>query len=209
VLFCSPTSSINPILISFYIQELKRKFQEELVADKKRLKDEEEDQKRKERVNKRLLLLNNQMDDRLSKEACMMREKSIMNFMRAMSKEFIRRRKAAELVVGNKIDRSSSSSPSRRASSAFLVPFNKMLPPLSRTHDVEVVRLWDFLHSFSNIFSMTTSSISPSTLDDLQDAITCLKTHECDKQRRLDAVKLFTGIAIDLCRVISPGCVIS
>lgn len=183
---------------------LKRKLQES-AADKKRLKSEEEDQKKRERINKRLLLLNNQMDDRLSKEACMMREKSIMNLVRAMSKEFVRRRKAAELIVGNKLDRSSSYLTSMKSSSTVLVPFNQMLPPLSRSHNFEVVKLWDFLHSFSNIFSLSTSPVSPDTLDVLQDALNCLNSDEYDKQKRSDAVKLLTNIAIDLCKVISPG----
>ena len=184
---------------------LKRKLQEVAAADKKRIKSEEEDQKRRERMNKRLLLLNTQMDDRLSKEACMMREKSIMNLVRAMNKEFARRRKAAELIVGNKVDQLSSSSIPTNSTSSFLVPFNEMLPPLSRSHNFEVVKLWDFLHSFSNIFSLSTTPVSPSTLDDIQDAINCLNNNECDKQKRSNATQLFTGIAIDLCKVISPG----
>jgi hypothetical protein len=145
------------------------------------------------------------MDDRLSKEACMMREKSIMNLVRAMNKEFVRRRKAAELIVGNKVDQLSSSSIPTNSTSSFLVPFNEMLPPLSRSHNFEVVKLWDFLHSFSNIFSLSTTPVSPSTLDDIQDAINCLNNNECDKQKRSHATQLFTGIAIDLCKVISPG----
>jgi hypothetical protein len=184
---------------------LKRKIQEVAAADKKRLKSEEEEQKRRERINKRLLLLNTQMEERLSKEASMMREKSITNLVRAMSKEFVRRRKAAELIVGNNLDRLSSSSTSMNSSSNVLVPFNQMLPPISRVHNFEVVKLWDFLHSFSNIFSLSTTQVSPSTLDDLQDAFNCLHTNGCDKQMRANAVQMFTGIAIDLCKVISPG----
>jgi hypothetical protein len=187
------------------LQVLKRTLQEVAVADKKRLRSDEEDQKRRERINKRMLLLNNQMDDRLSKEACMMREKCIMNLVRALNKEFVRRRKAAELIVGSKLDRSSSSSTSKNSSSDVLVPFNQMLPPLARSHNFEVVKLWDFLHSFSNIFSLSTTPVSPATLDALQDALDCLNTNGCDKQERSNAVQLLTGIAIDLCKVISPG----
>ena len=169
------------------------------MADKKRLKQEEDDQKKRDRVNKRLAQLSSQMDDRLFKEACMMRERSIMNFVRGVAKEFGRRRKATELIVGNTIDRSTTT---------VLVPFGEMLPPISRTYDVEVVRIWDFLHSFSDIFSKLTapSSTSIPSLDALQDAIVCLKTNGCDKEKNSKATELFKGIAIGLCKVISPGC---
>ncbi len=178
------------------------------MADKKRLKQEEDDQKKRDRVNKRLAQLNSQMDDRLLKEACMMRERSIMNFVRGMAKEFGRRRKATELIVANTIDRSTTPSFSMDTASTVLVPFGEMLPPISRTYDVEVVRIWDFLHSFSDIFSKFTapSSTSIPSLDALQDAIVCLKSNGCDKEKNSKAMELFKGIAIGLCKVISPGC---
>ncbi len=180
------------------------------MADKKRLKQEEDDQKKRERVNKRLAQLSSQMDDRLFKEACMMREKCIMNLVRGMVKEFSRRRKAAELIVGNTIDRSTTISPFMDTASTVLAPFDKMLPPLYQTYDAEVVRIWDFLHSFSDVFSKSTepSSFSIPSLDALQDAVVCLKTNRCDKQKSSNAVDLFKGIAIGLCKVISPGCVV-
>jgi hypothetical protein len=180
---------------------------EAAVADKKRLKQEEDDQKKRERVNKRLAQLNSQMDDRLFKEACMMREKYIMNLVRGMAKEFTRRRKATELIVGNNIDRSTTSFSFMENASTVLVPFDRMLPPLSQTFDAEVVRIWDFLHSFSDVFSKSTepSSLSIPSLDALQDAVVCLKTNSFDEQKSLKAVDLFQGIAIGLCKVISPG----
>jgi hypothetical protein len=192
----------------YCLQELKRKLLEAAVADKKRLKQEEDDQKKRDRVNKRLAQLSSQMDDRLFKEACMMRERSIMNFVRGMAKEFCRRRKAAELIVGNTIDRSTTPSFSMDTASTVLVPFGETLPPISRTYDVEVVRIWDFLHSFSDIVSKSTapSSTSIPSLDDLQDATVCLKTNGCDEEKKSKAVELFKGIAIGLCKVISPGC---
>lgn len=199
-----------------------------MAADKKRQKEEEEEKKKRERVEKRLTQLNSQMDDRLFKEACMMREKNIMNFVRGMNKEFTRRRKAAELTVGNKIDRSSTSPSSVDFSSTVLVPFRETLPPLSRPYDAEVVRIWDFLHSFSDVFSLsgkpdtpdidTPDTDAPDTdtpdtpdtpkslpsLNALQDAINCLKTNAPEPQKHSDAITLFKGIAMDMCKVISP-----
>ena len=185
---------------------LKRKLKQEEAAGKRRLKEEEEDQKKKKRVEKRLSQLNLQMDDRMFKESCMMREKNIMNFVRGLNKEFARRRKAAELAVGNKIERSLASSPPFRSSS-ILAPFGEMLPPLSRTYDGEVVRIWDFLHSFSSVFPVSSMPTSLLSLNSLQDAIDCLKTNARDQQKRSSAVELFEGIAIGLCKVISPRCV--
>ena len=201
-ILCPETNSICT-----FFQELKRKLVEAAVADKKRLKQEEDDQKKRERVNKRLAQLSSQMDDRLFKEACMMREKYIMNLVRGMAKEFSRRRKATELIVGNTIDRSTTSLSFMDTASTVLAPFDKMLPPLSQTFDAEVVRIWDFLHSFSDVFAKSTeaSSISIPSLDALQDAVVSLKTNRYDKQKSLNAVNLFKEIAIGLCKVISPG----
>lgn len=201
-LFCSSFTERTNCGCTYCLQELKRKLLEAAVLEKRRLKVEEDDQKKRERVNKRLAQLSSQMDDRLFKEACMMRERNIMNLVRGMAKEFVRRRKATELIVGNTIDRSTTPSLLDTASTV-LAPFGEMLPPLSRTYDVEVVRIWDFLHSFSDVFS----KISIPSLDALQDAIVCLrtKTNRFDEQESLKAMELFKEIAIGLCKVISPG----
>ena len=184
---------------------MKRKLFEATLADKKRIRQEEDDQKKRERVNKRLAQLNSQMDDRLFKEACLARERNVMNLARGVAKEFGRRRKAVELIVGNTIERSVTSFSSMDSLYSVLVPFGEMLPPVFRTYDVEVVRIWDFLHSFSCVFSKSTDPSSIPSLDALQNAIVCLKTYGCDKEKTLTAVDLFKGIAIDLCKVISPG----
>ena len=190
-------------------QALKRKLQEEAVAERKRQKEEEEEKKKRDRIEKRLGLLNSQMDDRLFKEACTMREKNIMNFVRGLNKEFTRRRKAVETSVGSKI-LSSTQSLSNDTSSTVLAPFQEALPPLSRPYDAEVVRIWDFLHSFSDVLPKRTVSdteaLPPAlpSLDSLQNAIDCLKDEGVEENQRLDAMKLFKGIAMDLCKVISP-----
>jgi len=132
---------------------IKRKLNEQLATDRRREKEEEDTKKKQERVERRMGLLNNQMDDRLFKEACSMRERNVMNFVRGLTKEFQRRRKAAEQVVGNKIDRTMQAPRSDNSTSTILVPFDAKLPPISRTYEPEVIRVWDFLHSFSEVIS--------------------------------------------------------
>ena len=131
-----------------------------------------------------------------------MREKNIMNFVRGLNKEFARRRKAAEQTVGNKIDQTTSTPSSVNSTSTVLIPFGAKLPPLSRSYEPEVIRVWDFLHSFSDVFS-DGRTLLPS-LDSIQGAFDCLKANECDQSKRSNATQLFQGIAIDLCKVISP-----
>lgn len=181
---------------------LKRKLKEEELESRKRQREEEEEKKKKDRIEKRLNLLSTQMDDRLFKESCMMREKNIMNFVRGLNKEFTRRRKAAELAVGSKIENSSTASPCMDTSSSILTPFDQTLPPLSRSYDVDIVRIWDFLHSFPDAFSKPADTpVSLPSLDSLQDAMNSIKTDASDQPQAID---LFKGIAVDLCKVISP-----
>ena len=186
-------------------KEQKRKRKEEELAENRRLREEKEEKKKKDRVEKRLTILNSQMDDRLFKESCTVRERNVMNFVRGLNKEFTRRKKAAELAATSQIDRSSASSPSVDAS-RILAPFHQTLPPLSRAYSAEVVRIWDFLHSFSQVFAADAESL-PS-LDALQDAFDCLKTSSSDPKARSAAAELLEGIAIELCNVISPRYVI-
>ena len=185
-------------------KDLKRKIKQEEFETRKRAKEEEEEQRKKERIEKRLTQLSLQMDDRLFKESCIIRERSIMNFVRGMNKEFNRRRRAAEVVVAHQVERSSSS-PSSVNSLTSLVPFRETLPPLSRIYDEEVVRIWDFINSFHDAFSKNASTSSPPSINSLQDAIDCLKDVSRDQEKRTNAVDLVKNIAISLCKVISPS----
>eukprot|EP00985_Skeletonema_marinoi_P019689 scaffold11395_cov182-Skeletonema_marinoi.AAC.4 len=184
-------------------REVKKRLRDEETASRKRQKDEEEDKKKQNRVEKRLAQLNIQMDDKLFKEALLARERNLQNFVRGMNKEYNRRRKAAELVVGNKLEHSKFSTSD---SASSLVTFRTMLPPLSRPYDEEVVRVWDFVHSFSGALKESTTLPSMPSLDTLQDAVNSLKIKSADgKKNRTEAVQLMKGIAITLCRVISPS----
>lgn len=94
---------------------------------------------------------------------------------------------------------------SENKSSAFPA-YSKMLPPLSnRLYDESVVRIWDFLHCFSDAFVTDSSDNSLPTLDSLQDAIDELKKGRVDSKEHSSAVALVEGIAILLCKAISPG----
>ena len=184
-------------------KEAKKRLRDEETAIRKRQKDEEEELKRQARIEKRLAQLNIQMDDKLFKEALVARERHLQNFVRGMNKEYNRRRKAAEVVVGNKLEHSKFSASS---SASSVVAFREMLPQFSRQYDEEVVRIWDFIHSFSGAFKDSTElSIMPS-LDTLQDAVDSLKSKVTGRENsRTDAVQLMKSIAITLCTAISPN----
>eukprot|EP00804_Cyclotella_cryptica_P004728 CCRYP_016229-RA/>CCRYP_016229-RA protein AED:0.01 eAED:0.01 QI:584/1/1/1/0.8/0.83/6/4255/1383 len=183
---------------------MKRKAKEEEVANRKRQKEEEEELKRRERVEKRLTQLTLQMDERLVKESYFLRERGVMAYVKALNKEFFRRRKIADAVVAHKMDQLLPSS-SETPSTAFPI-YSKMLPPLSdRLYDEAVVRLWDFLNCFRDAFVVDNSSASLPTLDALQDAIDGLKKGNADDKEHAAAIELIEGIAISLCRAISPG----
>lgn len=119
------------------------------------------------------------------------------------NKEFVRRRKVADVVIAHKIDQMQPSS-SDNPSTAFPT-YTKMLPPLSsRIYDESVIRIWDFLHCFSDAFVTDSSSPLP-TLDSLQDVIEDLKKGKTDSQKYAAAVATAERIAIMLCKAISPG----
>lgn len=109
----------------------------------------------------------------------------------------------ADAVIAHKMDQmhpSSSDSPS----TAFPT-YTKMLPPLSnRIYDESVVRIWDFLHCFSDAFDADSQNPLP-TLDSLQDAIHDLTKGKTDSQKYSAAVAIVERIAMMLCKAISPG----
>ena len=127
-----------------------------------------------------------------------------MTYVKALNKEFFRRRKIADAVVAHKMDQVLPSS-SDTKSTAFPI-YHEMLPPLSdRLYDEAVVRIWDFLHCFHDAFVGNSSNVSLPTLDSLQDAIDILKKGDLDDKKYAAAIELIEGIAISLCRAISPG----
>jgi hypothetical protein len=89
--------------------------------------------------------------------------------------------------------------------STAIPTYTEKLPSLSnRLYDESVVRIWDFLHCFSDAF-VTENSDNLPTIDALQDALDVLKKGNVDSKSYHAAVGLMEGIAITLCKAISPG----
>ncbi|KAL7511584.1 hypothetical protein ACHAXN_008574 [Cyclotella atomus] len=179
------------------------KVKDEEVSSKKRQGEGEEELKKREKVEKRLAQLSLQMDERLGRESYFSIERAITLYVKALNKEFARRRKVADAVIAHKMDQLLLSS-SENKTTAF-PSFTEKLPPLStRLYDEEVVRIWDFLHCFSAAF-VTENSNNLPTIDSLQDAVDELKKGRSDSKEHQSAVALMEGIAITLCKAISPG----
>ena len=193
-------------------REQKKKARQDAIDEKKRAKLDADEEKRRERIDKRMAILGNQMNDRLMKEAASVREKSMMNFVRGLNKEFVRRRKAAELVVGNAVDKTSGAFVDPDESGAALGTFAEMIPPLGKRYDLEVVRIWDFLHSFADAFVGAASDEEEGdtgdgrlpSLDTIQETIDCLKNESATRKERDEAVNVMNRIGVLLCQVISP-----
>ena len=111
----------------------------------------------------------------------------------------------ADAVISHKMDQLLPSI-SDDKSTAFPT-YGKMLPPLSSlVYDESVVRIWDFLHCFSDAFVTDSSDASIPSLDSIQNAIDDLrKGSSIDSKKYSAAVALVEGIAIILCKAISPG----
>lgn len=123
------------------------------------------------------------------------------------NKEFVRRRKVADAVISNQTDQRLQSSSMVSTSTATSNPtYNKKLPTLAdRIYDEAVVRIWDFLHCFSDAFVTEGSSNTLPTLDSLQDAIENLNKGKHNNKMFHDAVALVETVAIMICKAISPG----
>jgi hypothetical protein len=181
----------------------KKREREEERDSRKRQKLEEEDQKKKARVEERMSKLKIQVEERLFKEAAFQREKTISALARGMSKEYIRRRKAAELVAGQAISKATSKT--RRADvSSEIGP----LPPLSKVYDEDAVRVWNFISTFGSFFLERGYVSEVPTLDSLQSAIDCLRGTGASPGSRMamgDAVASLTELAVALCKPLAAS----
>ena len=178
-------------------KELKRKQRDEERDARKRQKLEEEEEKKKQRAEERLSRLTVQVDERLFKEASFQREKVVSIFAKNLSKEFGRRRKAAELVASQAVFESK-----RRHS-----PVGEMeeLPPLSRVYEEDVVRIWDFVNTFGSFFVERGFVDKLPTLDSLQAAINALRGTETATMTKAKAISSMTGLAVSLCKPLASG----
>eukprot|EP00957_Ditylum_brightwellii_P133423 10172655-Ditylum_brightwellii.AAC.1 len=202
---------------------MKRKEREEERESRKRQKMEDAEQRKKAREEERLSRLSTQVDERLFKEACFQREKVVLLAAKAMGKEFARRRKAAEVVSSHMVESSTDSDTNRfqiaQSESSNNLQFG--LPSLSHRYDEEVLRVWDFVHSFQVMFDKMNELSPLPTLDSIQNAVNSLRggpKYPEDKTfkdktvgiennggSKIEAIELLTNVAIALCRPLVPG----
>jgi len=177
-------------------RELKRKKREDERDARKRQKLEEDEEKKKLRIEERLVRLTVQVEDRLYKEATFQREKVVALMAKNMTKEFNRRRKAAELVSGHMI----SDSTSQHVAASTM----RDLPPLFRQFDEDIVRIWDFITTFGSMFTTRGYVATLPTLDDLQTAVDTLRGEET-KMNKVQAISFVTNLAVSLCKPLAAG----
>ena len=178
----------------------KRLRKEEVRDSRKRQKLEEEDEKKKQRAEERLSRLRVQVEERLLKEAAAQREKVLTSFAKSMTKEFIRRRKAAEIVaVQNVVG-------SKRSSEAVASLTVQPLPPSPSSFEEDAVRVWNFISTFRDFFLKRGYLNEIPSLESLQKAIDCVRGHaKSSNDSRDDAVASLTDLAIALCQPLAAS----
>ena len=181
-------------------REMKRKQLDDLRDERKRQKTEEEDEKKKARIEERITKLSVQVEERLFKEACFQREKAIVALAKTFSREYVRRRKAAELVAGQSII---DAKRQRGKSLTELLP----LPKLSRVYDEDVLRVWDFMSSFGSFFEKKGYVKAIPSMNSLQSAINCLRDGNKDGggMSKDQAIKSLTELAMALCKPLAAS----
>ena len=179
-------------------RELKRKRREDERDARKRQKMEEEEEKKKARVGDRLSRLNIQVQDRLNKEASFQREKVVLMMAKNLSKEFARRRKAAELVAGQIV---SEAKPRHSVSTSVAA---EDLPPLSKAYDEDILRIWDFMTTFGSFFVDRKYVEELPTLDNLQASIDTLRGLKTT-MNKVEATSFVTDLAVALCKPLAAG----
>lgn len=196
-----------------HVKQKKRKAREEVLEQRKQQKLEEEQEKKKARQEERLARLALQVEDRLFKEACFQREKVVAAAQRAVAKEYVRRRNAAEKLASYKVEQRQGEE-GREDNLCRLHEFSHSLPPLSKTYHRDVLRVWDFTQTFQSAFG---ADVQLPSLDEIQNAVNSLLQQEDDEvtvsetnlellsEKRRDGVKLLTKIAVTLCKPLANG----
>lgn len=178
-------------------KERKRKKREDERDARKRQKLEEEDEKKKARAEERLVRLRVQVEERMFKEASFQREKVILAMAKSFGKEMTQRRKAAELVFAQKIS-------DRRSLKVRMDSDDGVLPPLSKSFDEDVLRIWDFISTFGSFFLERGYVDELPTLDALQSSFDVLHSSKTG-QNRTEAISFVTNLAVALCKPLSTG----
>lgn len=185
-------------------QEMERKKKrlrkEEVRDSRKRQKLEEEEEKKRQRVEERLSRLKVQVEERLLKEAAAQRDKVLTSFAKSLGKEFLRRRKAAEIVaVQNVVG-------TKRSSGSQALPSSQILPPSSSCFEEDAVRVWNFISTFKDFFVQRGYLNEIPSLESLQKAIDCLRGHTYSSiDSKNDAIASLTDLAIAMCQPLAAS----
>jgi len=189
----------------------KCKKREDLRDERKRQKMVDEESKKRVRIEERLNRLSIQVDKRLHKEAYFQREKAIFLLAKTLSKDFLRRGKAAELVSSQIVlDMRSTTTASygsnkqneqEKCSSSLTT----LSPKLSQIFEEDVLRVRDFISTFGSFFIERGYIKSIPSLDALQKAINSLRWENGKVVSRMEAVSLLTNLAVALCKPLAAS----
>ena len=193
-------------------KELKRKKREDEHAARKKRKLEQEEKVKQAREDERMSRLNLQVENRLLKEANSQRKRVVEAMAKAVAKEYTRRRRAAEIVASDFVENCKEFHTLGDAS--MLDTFQSSLPPLARRHDVDIIKVWDFVSSFESTLLAFDDSSSLPSLDSLQNALDVIRNSpptgidDLDiKNKRQEAVRVLTNLAMSLCKPLASGLV--
>jgi hypothetical protein len=177
-------------------REERRKLKEVLLEQRKQQKADEDLCKRKARTEERLQKLTTQVEERLFKEALMQREKVVTVAQRSIVREWVRRRGVADkvaayvveqgLVDGDNEDKgattlvvadasshadasSTEGSPNENDTAAWPAQSESLLLAQSQSYDKNVLRIWDFLHSFQKALMKFDDPVSSAQDKDSKD----------------------------------------
>jgi Bromodomain len=180
---------------------VKRKQRDDDRDSRKRQKLTEDEERKKIRADERLSRLEIQINERLYKEAAFQREKVVVVLARNLSKEFARRRKAAEILSTQSILDSTKSEQS------LLSPNDiDCLPQPTRVYNEDAVRVWNFMTTFRGFFLQRGYVKNVPTLQSLQLAVDCLNGDSKSKSMTIsDAVSKLTDLSVALCKPLAAS----
>jgi len=187
-------------------KEIKRKEREEERESRKRAKVEETEKKKKEREEERLSRLSIQVDERLFKEACFQREKVIQLAAKSLGKEYNRRRKAAEIVSSHRVEHGLATGEDKDFYIMKEEALTTILPPNHKKFHEDVLRIWDFIHSFGAVFKKWFDHTSLPTLKELQSAIDKLQVLP-PTGVKIKEIELLNQIGLMFCKPLSTSVV--
>lgn len=184
-------------------KELKRRKRDEIRDSKKRQRDEEEEEKRKQRADERMARLEVQINDRLNKDAAFQREKVVVSLAKLQTKEFARRRKAAEILAGQSVVEVKNVKSVKGSTTSSLV---MDLPSPTNAYNEDAVRVWNFMSTFQSYFLQKEYVSEVPTLPSLQTAVDCIQGKATKTTLSGDeAVSLLTELSIALCKPLAAS----